>query len=297
VRRSNDTVPFEAKQQQATSQLGDYRVIGPLSRGGTAAVYLGEHVVTGERFAIKLLDAYHANHPDLVVRMLAEYDVAKSTRHAGLLEIHAAGRSDDNLPFLVMELLDGENLGELADRGPIQLDAVLAIGAQIASAIAALHAVGYAHCDIKADNVFVLYSTTLAGWPCVKVIDYGVARHTSTPESDTTIAGTPSYMAPEQWRGAPVLKSDVYGLGCLLYELVTGDHPFHGTLPQLMLAHCQQLAERPSMLRSDVPMELDRLITRMMSKDSAMRPSMHEVEIELVHLLRDRVDQPATLAG
>jgi serine/threonine-protein kinase len=195
-----------------------------------------------------------------------------------------------NLPYLVMELLDGENLGELADRGPIQLDAVLAIGAQIASALAALHSVGYVHCDVKADNVFVLYQSTLAGWPRIKVIDFGVARHVDAPDSDTTIAGTPAYMAPEQWRGAPVPKSDVYGLGCLLYELVTGEHPFHGTLPQLMLAHCQQLAERPSTLRSDVPAELERLIMRSLAKDPAMRPTMHDVEVDLVKLLTSRVE-------
>ena len=229
--------------------------------------------------------------------MIAEHTVANSVTHPGLLEVHAANRTSMNLPYLVMELLDGENLGELADRGPIQLDAVLAIGAQIASALAALHGAGYAHCDVKADNVFVLYQSTLAGWPRIKVIDYGVARHVDAPDSDTMIAGTPSYMAPEQWRGAPVLKSDVYGLGCLLYELVTGEHPFHGTLPQLMLAHCQQLAERPSALRSDVPAELERLIMRALAKDPAMRPAMHDVEVELVNILRSRIEQPVVLAA
>lgn len=289
MRRPNDTIPFENKQQ-ATSQLGPYKVIAPLARGGTAAVHLAEHEVTGERVAVKLLDAYHANHSDIVERMFAEHVVSKSVRHTGLLEVTASGRSETNLPYLVMELLDGENLGELADRGPIQLDAVLAIGAQIASALDALHGVGYIHCDVKADNVFVLYQTTLAGWPRIKVIDYGVARHVDAPDNDTMIAGTPAHMAPEQWRGAPVLKSDVYGLGCLLYELVTGEHPFHGTLPQLMLQHCQQLAVRPSVLRSDVPAALERMIVQSMSKEPAMRPTMHELEVALINLLRDRFD-------
>jgi len=287
VRRSNDTIPFETKQQQV-DRLGDHRMIAPLARGGTAAVYLAEHGVTGERCAIKLLDSYHANHKDIVDRMMAERDVSASVHHAGLLDVQERGNAN-GLPFLIMELLDGENLGELADRGPIQLDAVLAIGAQIASALHALQGAGWIHCDIKADNVFVLYQTTLSGWPCVKVIDYGVARHITHPETDTTIAGTPAYMAPEQWRGAPVFASDVYALGCLLYELVTGQHPFHGTLPQLMLAHCQQLAVRPSQLRSEVPVELEHLIMRCMAKEPGMRPSMKDIELELVSTLRDRL--------
>jgi len=277
VRRPHDTIPFEMKQP-ATGYLGGYKVIAPLARGGTAAVYLAEHENTGERVALKILDTYHVNHADIVDRMLGEREVARRVRHSGLLEVHAADRTETGLPYLVMELLDGENLGDLADRGPIQLDAILAIGAQIAAALRALHAGGYVHCDVKADNVFVLYQTTIAGWPCIKVIDYGVARHVDQPDTDTTIAGTPAYMAPEQWRGTPIPQSDVYALGCLMYELVTGEHPFHGTLPQLMLAHCQQLAERPSVLRSDVPAALE-------------RTTMHELELELVRILRDRLDR------
>ena len=295
--RGNVTIPLEIKRQPI-GRLGEYRVIAPLARGGTAGVYLAEHVDTGERVAIKLLDAYHANHTDIVDRLLAERVVSESVSHAGLLDVQDSGRSETNLPYLVMELLDGENLGDLADRGPIQLDAVLAIGAQIASALRALHGAGYVHCDVKADNVFVLYQTTLSGWPCIKVIDYGVARHVDHPDSDTTIAGTPAYMAPEQWRGAPIVQSDVYALGCLLYELVTGEHPFHGTLPQLMLAHCQQMAARPSTHRSDVPLELEHLIMRTMAKEPGMRPSMYELELELIATLRARIEpQLATLAG
>ena len=287
MRRPNDTIPFEMKQP-AADRLGDYKLIAPLARGGTAAVYLGEHAGTGERVALKILDGYHANHAAIVERMLAEREVARRVRHSGLLEVHAADRTDAGLPYLVMELLDGENLGDLAERGPIQLDAVLAMSAQIAAALRALHAVGYVHCDVKVDNVFVLYRATAAGWPSIKVIDYGVARHVDDPDTDAMIAGTPAYMAPEQWRGAPVLKSDVYGLGCLMYELVTGGQPFQGTLPQLMLAHCHQLAERPSILRSDVPADLERIIMRALAKEPAMRPSMHELELELVGILHDR---------
>ena len=93
-------------------------------------------------------------------------------------------------------------------------------------------------------------------------------------------------MAPEQWRGAPTVQSDVYALGCLLYELVTGEHAFHGTLPQLMLGHCEAFAPRPSTLRSDLPAPLERLILRAMAKEPRMRPTMMEMEVELALLLR-----------
>lgn len=285
-RNTTATIPLATIRNEPFERLGEYAVIAPLARGGTAGVYLGEHTGSGERVAVKLLDPFHAGHADVVDRMFAERTVSQEVSHPNLLEVLHADRNALGLPYLVMEYLDGENLGDLAERGPVQIDAVLAISTQIACALNALHAAGYIHCDVKADNVFILYQTTLGGWPRVKVIDYGVARKISTPTADTTIAGTPAYMAPEQWRGAPNVQSDVYALGCVLYELVTGEQPFHGTLPQLMLGHCEAFARRPSTYRSDIPAGLERLILRAMAKDPAMRPTMLEMEVELATLLR-----------
>jgi serine/threonine-protein kinase len=135
------------------------------------------------------------------------------------------------------------------------------------------------HCDIKPDNVFLLYERGLEGWPRIKVIDYGVSQRADAKHSDA-IAGTPSCMAPEQWRGAPTAKSDVYALGCLLYWLVTGAPPFTGPLPQLMLSHSNVLPERPSEKR-ELPAELERLIMRALSKDPAMRPTMRDMARDL----------------
>lgn len=268
-------------------RMGDYSVIAPLARGGTAGVYLGEHIGNGERVAVKVLDPFHASHADTVDRMFAERTVSQHVNHPNLLQVLHADRNAHGLPYLVMEYLDGENLGDLAERGPIQIDAVLAITTQIACALDALHAGGYIHCDVKADNVFLLYQPTLGGWPRVKVIDYGVAREIAKcTAAESTIAGTPAYMAPEQWHGAPTVQSDVYSLGCLLYELVTGEHPFHGTLPQMMMGHCEALAPRPSELRSDVPAALERLILRALAKEPRMRPTMHEMKAELAAILR-----------
>jgi eukaryotic-like serine/threonine-protein kinase len=288
-RRCTDaTTPLEnTTSTPRDSRLGSYDVVAPLARGGTAGVYLAEHAVTKERVALKVLDPYYCQHPEIVERLLAERTVSQCARHAGLLDIQFADTSAHGVPYLVMEYLDGENLGALTERGQIALDAVVAIGSQLASAVAALHASGVVHCDIKPDNAIVLYQDNPTGWPRVKLIDYGVARFVDDGAApDAAIAGTPCYMAPEQWRGAPTPKSDVYSFGVMLYELVTGSQPFHGTLPQLMVAHCERLPERPATLRSEVPAELERLIMRAMSKDPALRPTMAELDSGLARLLQ-----------
>jgi serine/threonine-protein kinase len=285
-RRGSATTPLVGNRAATFDALGEYNVLAPIARGGTAGVYLGEHSNTGERVAVKLLDPFHAGHADIVDRMFAERTVSMSVKHPNLLEVLHADRNALGLPYLVMEFLDGENLGTLAERGPVQIDAICAITTQIACALNALHAAGYIHCDVKADNVFILYQTTVGGWPRVKVIDYGVARKIAETDGDTTIAGTPAYMSPEQWRGAPTVQSDVYSLGCLLYELITGEAPFHGTLPQMMMGHCEAMAPRASTLRSDIPAALERLIMRAMAKEPGMRPSMIEMEVELAVCLR-----------
>jgi serine/threonine-protein kinase len=268
------------------SRLGTYNVVAPIARGGTSGVFVGEHLITKNKVALKVLDPFYRNHEEVVNRLLAERKVSMRVRHTGLVDVIDADR-DGEMPYIVMEYLDGESLGTLADRGQIELDALVAIGAQIASALAALHAGGVMHCDIKPDNVLVLYDST--GWPPrIKVIDFGVARFAEEAPSENTIAGTPCYMAPEQWRGMPTAKSDVYAFGCMLYELVCGDQPFHGTLPQLMLAHHEWLAERPSLHRSDVPAELERLIVRAMAKDQALRPTMAELEVGLRQILENQ---------
>ena len=282
------TTPLEVvKQISSEHRLGNYSVIAPLGRGGTAGVYLAEHLVTKERVALKVLDPYYCEHAEVVERLFAERAVSERVRHIGLLDIQMSDRSTDGVPYLVMEYLDGENLGVLAERGRIALDAVVAIGAQIAEALGALHTAGIVHCDVKPDNVFVLYQTGPGGWPRVKMIDYGVARMIDAgPLPGSTIAGTPSYMSPEQWRGEPSVKSDVYSLGILLYELVTGDQPFNGTLSQLMTAHCERLPERPGVRNSELSAEFERLIMRALSKDPALRPTMGEMELGLSRLLQ-----------
>jgi serine/threonine-protein kinase len=284
-RQTNRTIPDHAPRRIDEFGLDGYAVLAEIARGGTSTVYLGEHRASGERVAIKALQPALVEHSDMVERLLAEHRIASRVQHPGLLEIRCAAATCHGLPYLVMEYLDGESLGEQVDRKPLPLGSVVAIAAQVASAVSALHAAGVMHCDLKPDNVFVLYELGPGGWPCIKVIDYGVARlHDEPALDDGTVIGTPAFMAPEQWSGAPNAKSDVYALGCMLHELVTGEPLFSGALPQLMRAHCRRIPERPGASCPDLDPALDRLIMRMLAKDAAMRPTMAEVDAELALL-------------
>jgi serine/threonine protein kinase len=267
------------------ARFGEYEVLAPLASGGMGGVYLASHVGSGERVALKVLDPHFADHREVVSRLVNEHALASRTNHPGVVEIRSAARSIDQLPYLVMEYLDGETLAQMAERAPLDLSTIVAFGAQIASAVAALHDAGVVHCDLKPENLFVCSDRLWGDAPPVKVIDFGVSRLVDEPPpDDASIAGTPAYMPPEQWKGFPQPASDVYALACVLFELITGNPPFDGSLPEMMNKHCDQRPPRPSWLRAGVAPDLERLILRSLSKDPAHRPSMQQVAAELADL-------------
>ena len=281
------------------NSYGDYEVVAELARGGTASVFLGEHRITKQRVALKVIAPYYSHRAELVRRLLAERNVSDRVRHAGLLDIFVAATSDTGTPFLVMDYLEGECLGKVLERGRLDISAAVEIGAQIANAVEALHGAGVVHCDLKPDNIFLLKHDSERPAPKVKVIDYGVARlcGESLTEDTEAIAGTPPYMAQEQWRGAPIPRSDVYSLGCVLYELVTGEPPFTGELLALMRSHSQEIPVPPSKYVS-MPAELEDLIMRALAKDSVMRPSMLELASALSRMAATKTSRlPAARIG
>jgi eukaryotic-like serine/threonine-protein kinase len=273
-----DVIPLPRVRR---ARYGEYEVIAPLAHGGMAGVYLAEHVATGERVALKILDPHLTDHTEVVERLHAEHALASRTQHPGVLDIHAARHTPDGTPYLVMEYLDAETLAEVVARGPLDVATTVAICAQLASALAALHAAGVIHCDVKHDNVLVLRDSGR-----VKLIDFGVSRTVDDPiDEHAGVAGTPWCMAPEQWQGRPIPASDVYALGCLLFDLVTGVPPFDGSLPELMLAHLERRPARPSWLASrPIPVELERVILRALAKLPEHRPTMADLAIELTEL-------------
>jgi len=271
-------VALPRNERRRGTRFGELEIVAPLATGGMGGVYIARHVRSGERFALKVLDAQLAKHPDVVARLHGEHAIAQLASHPGLVRIHAAAYTSDNVPYLVMEYIDGDSLADVAD--VLEVSSILTIGAQIAAALAALHDAGVVHCDVKPDNVLIGRADGR-----VKVLDFGVSRFVDEPRPDTVqIAGTPTCMAPEQWRGLPVPASDVYALGCLLYDVLTGDMPFSGSLPELMLAHLEQRPARPSWMRAGVPAELDRVVMRALAKDPAHRPTMAELACELAEI-------------
>ena len=287
-------MPMVRPGRRVGARFGEYEVLAPLASGGMGGVYLAAHVATGERVALKVLDPLFVDHAEVVARMFAERAVSARASHPGLLDIRHAARGEGDVPYLVMEYLAGETLADIVERAPLEIATIAAIGAQLAGALAALHDAGVIHCDVKPENIFVLHDRAWRGTPAVKVIDFGVSRLVDEPPpADASIAGTPAYMAPEQWRGNPVTASDVYSLGCVLFELVTGDTPYDGSLPQLMLAHLERRAPRPSWLRAGVPFELERCILRALAKEPADRPSMYDLARTLGELSSRLAETPA----
>jgi serine/threonine-protein kinase len=277
-----DLPPPSPQRKRQDSRFGDYELIAPLATGGMGGVYLASHVDSGERVALKVLDPLFASHEEVVSRLYSERTISVRATHPGLVHIRDAARTADGVPYLVMEYLDGRTLASVVEEAPMDIATIIGLGAQIAAALAALHETGVIHCDVKPENLFVLNARAWGTLPQVKVIDFGVSRRIDEPvEEDASIAGTPAYMAPEQWKGKPEIASDVYALGCVLYELVTGETPFDGSLPQLMLAHLEQRPARPTWLRAGLPVDLERVIMRSLAKDPAMRATMRELADEL----------------
>ncbi|MCW2897783.1 MAG: serine/threonine protein kinase [Streptosporangiaceae bacterium] len=260
---------------QQTMLAGRYQLMSPLGRGGMGQVWEGEDRRLGRRVAVKLLTnevlTGRAEREDLARRFAREAAVTAGLQHPGVPAVYDAGTYDGGL-FLVMELVGGCTLGDLmAEQGPLPVAWAAGIAAQMAAVLAAAHERRFVHRDVKPQNVM------LTGDGTVKVLDFGVAavldqagipRLTRTGEA----IGTLAYMAPEQLQSRPATpRTDLYALGCVLYEMLAGEPIFDSTSPAgLMHKHLQQV---PSPLRrGDLPPELDSLVRQLLEKDPGRRP-------------------------
>jgi serine/threonine-protein kinase len=263
---------------------GRYQVVRKLGAGGMANVYLAEDQELGRRVAIKILNDRHANDDQFVERFRREAKNAAALSHPNIVSIYDRGEAEGSY-YIAMEYLDGRSLKELIiSRGPAPLNVAIEYARQILSALRFAHRHGIVHRDIKPHNVLVDAEGR------VKVTDFGIARAgTSQMTEAGSIVGTAQYLSPEQARGTGVdQRSDLYSLGIVLYELVTGTLPFNGDTPvEIAMKHLSQHPELPSALRPELPHELDLVVTRALAKDPDERyQSAEEMDADLERLAR-----------
>ena len=271
---------------------GRYRIVRKLGTGGMANVYLAEDEVLGRRVAIKILDDRHAGDDQFVERFRREAKNAASLSHPNIVSIYDRGEAEGTY-YIAMEYLDGRSLKELiVARGPAPVNVAIDYARQILAAIRFAHRHGIVHRDIKPHNVLVDAEGRL------KVTDFGIARAgTSQMTEAGSIIGTAQYLSPEQAKGAPVNQtSDLYSVGVVLYELLTGVVPFSGDTPvEIAMKHLSSAPEAPSQKRAEIPRDLDLVILRALAKDPADRyQNAEEMDADLARVARGAAVSPAT---
>jgi len=271
---------------------GRYQVVRKLGAGGMANVYLAEDQELGRRVAIKILNDRHANDEQFVERFRREAKNAAALSHPNIVSIYDRGEAEGTY-YIAMEYLDGRSLKELVvSRGPAPLNVTIEYVRQILSALRFAHRHGIVHRDIKPHNVLVDAEGR------VKVTDFGIARAgTSQMTEAGSIVGTAQYLSPEQARGTAVdQRSDLYSLGIVLYELLTGTLPFNGDTPvEIAMKHLSQTPEPPSQLRPELPHDADLVVARALAKDPDDRyQSADEMDADLERLARGAAVSPLT---
>jgi serine/threonine protein kinase len=260
--------------------IGQYRIVSVIGSGGMGTVYVGEHTLIGRRSAIKVLNPELSQRHEIVHRFFNEARAAAAVKHAGVVQIFDFGFADDGSAYLVMELLDGRSFAAvLREHGAMPAVRALHVVRQVARSLASVHAAGIIHRDLKPDNLHVIPDPDVVGGLRIKILDFGIAKLDDDFEPSRTeagkIFGTPLYMAPEQFAGKVGEPSDIYALGCVLFEALVGRPPFEGdTLVQLGIAHT---SVRPAVPSSLVPLtpEIDAVVARCLAKAPYDRfPSM-----------------------
>jgi serine/threonine-protein kinase len=273
--------------RMADMVIGSYRITKTLGVGGMGAVYAGEHTLLGRKAAIKVLLPEFSTNQELVERFFKEAVAATAIKHPGIVQIYDFGHQDDGSAYIAMEFLEGEGLdARLRRLGKLPVLQALRFTGQIASALAVAHGRGIVHRDLKPGNIFIIPDPQVAGGERIKILDFGIAKvaPAATPDAAPTaqtrvgaLMGSPSYMSPEQCRGAGEIdhRADLYSVGCILFEMLTGRPPFLDNGAGYIAVLAQQLHDLPpvpSALRPDLTPELDALVWQLLAKDPAARP-------------------------
>ncbi len=267
-------------------RIGSYVVDRELGSGGAGTVYLCKHQLIDRDVAIKVLHDDQNRDPDQVARFFQEAKAAAEIGHPNIIIIIDFGTlhlEDGDRAYMMMECLDGMSLDKRLRQGGLQLEDITHILAQCCSALTASHAKGIIHRDLKPPNVYLCNRSFDPLF--VKVLDFGIAKLT-TPDPSVRktqygiVIGTPAYMSPEQCEGKGAIdhRTDIYSLGCMLYEMLTGSLPFPGEIGEMLRGHLYETVVPPRERNPSVPPEWEALCLHMMQKEKAARPqSMVEV--------------------
>src|SRR5580692_10379825 len=256
--------------------IGSYQVIKQLGTGAMGEVYLAEHRHLKRKAAVKLLAPELVGRPDLLERFFLEARATSAIAHPGIVQVFDCEVDATGRPYIVMEYLDGETLAAtLARRGALPAATVARLGRGMAEALEAAHAKGIVHRDLKPENVFVQAHPP----DSVKLVDFGIAKLAGNFRAGQAhqtrsgaMMGTPLYMSPEQCRDSGKIDSrtDLYSLGCVLYEMLTGHPPFtHATLGDLVVAHMTEAPKDAREINPSVPTALAALTAELLRKNPA----------------------------
>ena len=272
--------------------LSHYRILEPLGAGGMGEVYRAHDLHLDRDVAVKVLLRGSLAEPAARERFRREAHVLSRLSHPGVATIFDFD-TQDGVDFLVMEYVPGGTLQSRLHKGPLGLDDVARIGAEIGDALEVAHRMGFLHRDLKPGNVVL----TSSGTP--KILDFGLARLLNANRASTTltqegtIVGSLPYMAPEQLRGeADDSRTDVYAFGAMLYEMATGQRPFMQERPEALIFEIMHGASRPACsLRPETPPELERLIDSCLNKDPTLRPASAGAVSQALRRIRDQVQR------
>jgi eukaryotic-like serine/threonine-protein kinase len=277
-RRAYDGFQVAGPVQQGDLVAGKYRVTRVLGEGGMGLVVAAVHEQLEQPVALKFLHAEHVSRPEVVQRFLREARAAVKIHSEHVARVLDVGTNDDGAPFMVMEYLQGEDLEQiLTARGPLPVQEAVGYVLQACEAVAEAHSLGIVHRDLKPANLFV--AARPSSKPVVKVLDFGISKIPSTAKdvaltSAQAMMGSPGYMSPEQMTEARTagVRSDVWSLGVVLYELLTARLPFSGdTMPELVASILAKTPAPIATARADVPAGVQALVDQCLQKDPAAR--------------------------
>jgi len=293
-------------------RIGKYELIRKLAEGGFGVLFVARDTKLDRDLVIKFLLPEHATNAKLVQRFLQEGRSLARIAHPGIVtvfetgEIRDTGTPADGAAYIVMEYIDGETLTERLKRsGRLSVSVALELTRQVANALQAAHAQGIVHRDLKPDNIMLVKDPALSLGERAKVLDFGIAKAAHSDSTNATqqglVFGTPIYMSPEQATSTASANhaSDIYSLGCILFELLVGKPPFSGHIPQLIAHHIMTPAPVPSAQAPGIPPHLDQVISAMMAKTPDGRPATMTVVEVLLEEKRvvDSMSRRRTLGG